>query len=357
MRLELGEDASALCSGIADFGRARVQSNAAAWDLAEALPTGLPAELGEQGLLGLSVAEAIGGTELGQGDALAVVETLAAFDASLALLVMAHNLLALDAIPAGLRDESMTSGARLLGYADLDDAGASVTAAPGDAGFVLRGSKRRALLATTASDWVVEADIEGGDRACFLVPRDAEGVAATGQATLGFAAGDLGALSLDGVSLPKTAHLGPVNAPRRAAAFALGLGAIANGISTAALLEATAYAKERVQFGKPIANFQAIQWKLANLATGRDAARLMVGVAASLEPGAGQHGRASAAAVKACNIAVGGCSEALQIHGGYGYTKEFAVERHLRDARACTALLGGAASRGPVADAIRARFS
>jgi len=137
----------------------------------------------------------------------------------------------------------------------------------------------------------------------------------------------------------------------------LALGFIAAGIGRAALAEGASYAQERQQFGKPIAKFQAIQWKLADLATGLDAAALMLGTAAT-RTDEGRDAAAARAALVAVQAATTGCSGMLQVHGGYGYTEEYAIERLYRDARA-VALYAGVReeARAAVAERIVARFA
>ena len=135
-----------------------------------------------------------------------------------------------------------------------------------------------------------------------------------------------------------------VDAGPRLARTQLGLAAVACGVLRGALQVSVAYAQERRQFGQPIASFQAIQWKLADMATTLDAAWLLTLRAAWLVDAGQPHATAAARArVAATAAAVRGTSEALQIHGGYGYTREFPVERALRDARACEAIAGGGA--------------
>ena len=117
----------------------------------------------------------------------------------------------------------------------------------------------------------------------------------------------------------------------------ISIGALAVGLGLGALASARKYALERKQFGKPIAEFQAIQWKLANMATELEAARLLVAQAAWLADAGRPFGReASMAKLFASEAALRACDQAVQIHGGYGYTNEFPVERALRDAKLCT---------------------
>jgi alkylation response protein AidB-like acyl-CoA dehydrogenase len=172
--------------------------------------------------------------------------------------------------------------------------------------------------------------------------------------TLGMRAADLGPLRLHTVRLPATAELRPFDADAAVAAMLVGLGAIAVGLSSSALLRARDYALQRQQFGQPIATFQAIQWKLADFATGLDAARLMVRKAAAT----GDPIAAARAAIKAADVAIRGCSEALQIHGGFGYTREYPLERWLRDARFCGLFANQLTTgRTAIAHAIAARFT
>jgi len=149
-------------------------------------------------------------------------------------------------------------------------------------------------------------------------------------------------LTFDECRLPQGALLGAPGMGFRIAMMALdggriGIASQAIGIGQAALDAATTYAKERQAFGRPIADFQAIQWMLADSATELDAARLMALRAASLKERGERFTReASMAKLFASETAVRTCNRAMQVHGGYGYTREFPVERYLRDVRVTT---------------------
>jgi alkylation response protein AidB-like acyl-CoA dehydrogenase len=135
-------------------------------------------------------------------------------------------------------------------------------------------------------------------------------------------------------------------AARARAGFDLAVAALALGCGQGALDAAVAYAKDRKQFGQPIASFQAIQWMLADARVELEAARLLVPRAAATEDAGGDAaGDAATARLYAAEAASRACSRALQVHGGYGYTKEFPVERHLRDAKVCEVSDGGPAAR------------
>ena len=211
-------------------------------------------------------------------------------------------------------------------------------------GWVLRGHKINVTHGARARLLVVFARAEGAPDddplTAFVVEGGAEGLHAQRVRTLGVRACDVADLSLDGVRVLDQARLGALGAARRDAHALLARGrvnvaAMGVGALRAALAAARDYSLEREQFGRPIARFQAIQWKLANMATDADAAWLLTLKAAALcDAGAPEAREAGARAKRfAGEVAVRGCSEALQVHGGYGYTREYPVERYLRDAR------------------------
>lgn len=334
MNFELDEDTILLRDSIRDLGKQKAEA-AAGWESARELPQEWVAELSEMGLLAMRVPEDDGGAGLSTLAALAVLQELGTFCASTAVTVAVHNLLGL-----GLG----STGDGLVGLVR------GVEASTSSDGFVVHGTDRVAIGATGAPQLAVVATVEGNSTPMLVSRTDA--VAGTRSRTLGLRATDIGSVALDGVRAVAL----PGDLPTAQTDLRLALGFIAAGIGRAALAEGTSYAMERQQFGKPIAKFQAIQWKLADLATGLDAAELMLGLAAARtdEGRPAAAARATLAAVQAVTV---GCSDMLQIHGGYGYTEEYAVERLYRDAKA-VALYAGVRSeaRATVADAIRTRF-
>lgn len=337
MNFELDENTILLRDSVRDLGKQKSEA-VRGWESARALPSDWILELQEMGLLAMRVPEDDGGAGLSTLAALAVLQELGAFCGSTAITVAVHNMIGL-----GLGAASDADG--LLGLARGVEATASAD------GFVLHGVDRAAIGATGASRVAVVASVQGSLTPMLVSRTDA--MSGTRSRTLGLRAADIGSLSLDGVvGVGLTGELSTAQTDLR-----LALGFIAAGIGRAALAEGTAYALERQQFGKPIAKFQAIQWKLADLATGLDAAELMLGLAAARtdadRPAAAA--RATLAAVQAVTV---GCSDMLQIHGGYGYTEEYAIERLYRDAKA-VALYAGVRSeaRATVADGILARFA
>ncbi len=336
MNFELDEDTIMLRDSVRELGKQKAEA-VAGWESARALPPDWLQELGEMGLLAMTVPEDEGGAGLSFLASLAVLEELAAFSASTALTVAVHNVLGLGAGAAPLAEG-------VLGFARGLEATGSAEA------YRVSGTDAAAFGAGAAEAFVVVATVSG--QPMLLSVQGRESVGGQSSRTLGLRAADIGPVTFSNAAA--TALSGDPAAVR--STFRLALGFVALGIGRAALTEGTAYALERQQFGKPIAKFQAIQWKLADLATGLDAAALMLGTAAGRTGDA--YGPAAArASLVAIETVTRGCSDMLQVHGGYGYTEEYAVERLYRDARA-VALYAGIRdeARDAVAEGIVARF-
>ncbi len=368
MDFELGEEDLLLRDTVRQLCDQRVRPHAGELDEARALPQSRLGELGEMGLLAMERPEDEGGAGLSAVAASALMVELAAADASLALLVGVHNWQGLAHVAAALGEPAraaelpaLTSGERLVAWA-LPEAGyatvaggkaeceaLTVVARREGAEWVLDGEIRYVPGAAVAERLVVFGRAEAGPTA-WLVDREAEGVHVSDPVrTLGLRAAGTAHVQLQGARIHDGRRLDePGSAWNRGRACLhrthLGMAAIACGVARGALEVATAYAKEREQFGQPIAGFQAIQWKLADMSLALDAAGLLVTRAAWLHDVGRPYGLAAARArVLATTTAVRSTSEALQIHGGYGYTREFPVERALRDARTCEAIHGGSA--------------
>jgi alkylation response protein AidB-like acyl-CoA dehydrogenase len=359
MDFRLGDDDALLVDNVRAFCRDRVADQAAAWDDAGCIPPAVLGELGELGLLGMRVSEAEGGVALSTVAATAIVEELAIGSASLALVVSAHNFLAVAHIVAAGSPEQrrtllpdLVSGRRIGAWAlsetvsGSDAAAAQTTATAREGGgWKLDGQKAYVTSGGHAGRIVVFAAVEPGDReaglSAFVVDREQTGLGLEPVRPLGMRATSLSHLVLSGACVDDDRRLGALGSGLPTAKALLhesriAIAALSCGITAAALTAARDYALERRQFGQPIADFQAIQWKLADIAMGLDAARLLTRRAAWLAD-AGQPFAAFASRAKlhASELACRATSEALQIHGGYGYTREFVVERLLRDAHAC----------------------
>ncbi len=342
---------------IRDFGEREIKPNAAVWDREQRFPAQVIQRLGELGFLGVVYPETYGG---GGADSLAgalVVEGLARYDASVALTVASHSGLASGHIfrfgnEAQRRRflPDLVSGRRLSAWcltepgAGSDAAGLVTRAVRHDAEWVLSGSKMFVTQGSVADVYVVMASTAPaagrGGISAFIVETGTPGLG-TGQKIekLGLRASDTAEVILDQVRVPAENMIGGDGDGYRQALAILdgariGMAALCLGIGRAALEEALAYAQERVQFGRPIAQLQAIQWMLADMYTRLDAARMLTYRAAYLQD-AGRPYRAEAAMAKlmASEAAMWTTVKAVQVHGGYGYMCDYPVERYMRDAK------------------------
>ena len=382
MDFDLSEDDALFVDSVRQLARERVAEAAAAWDEAGRVPDDVLGELGELGLLGMEVPEAAGGAGLSTVATTAIIDTLAQASGSLALLVSAHNFLSVAHLLAvGTEAQKqrllgpMTAGPAVTAWALSEagsgsDAGAAATVATrkGD-DWVLDGTKAYITAGQHAGSLVVFATTDPSDRTAgltaFIVDADADGVSVVERVRpLGVRAAAIAHLSLAGVTVGDDRRLGEVGGAMADAKALLdrsriGVAAMACGIVAAALDAARDYALQREQFGRAIASFQAIQWKLADMATGLEAARALTMHAAWLRDAGRPFAlAASRAKLFAAELASRACSEALQIHGGYGYTREFPVERYLRDAKATQVAEGTSQiQRVLISRAIASRFA
>jgi len=323
------------------------------------LPNEVIAELGQMGLMGILTPETYGGAGLGYLANAVVMEELARQDGGVALTVAAHNGLCLSHLNlAGSEAQKerylpkLTSGEWVGAWALTEpecgsDAAALQTRAERDGdGWRLTGHKMFITNGARARVFVVMArtDPSAGPKgiSAFLVEREDAGFSVgPKEDKLGMRCSDTVPLDLDGVycgpeDLVGTLNMGYVDALRVLERGRVGIAALSVGLARGALEEALAYAKERKAFGRPLAEHQAIQFMLADMAAEIEAARLMVFDAASaLDRGEDARLKASVAKLYASEMATRVCLKAIQIHGGYGYTKDMPVERYLRDAKLC----------------------
>jgi alkylation response protein AidB-like acyl-CoA dehydrogenase len=342
------------------LAQAEIAPHAREWDERSVFPREVFRKLGELGLLGVIIPEEYGGAGLTYRDYVAVVEELAAVEGGVGLSVAAHNSLCTNHIflfgsEAQKRRwvPELASG-RMLGAWGLteaeagSDAGGTKTTARRSAdGWVLNGGKTFTTNASVGGVAVVVArTTPGSDHrgiSAFVVPLDAPGVSiGKKEDKLGMRTSDTASLLFDGCALPADALLGAegegfLQAMQVLDGGRISIAALALGIGRGAVEAALAYAKQRRQFGRPLASFQAIQLKLADMATAVDAARLLTErAAAAKDRGEKVTLIASQAKLYASEVAVKVCEEAIQIHGGYGYTKDYPVEKYWRDSKLCT---------------------
>ena len=322
-------------------------------------PSELVDELAGVGYLGLTFPEAYGGLGLGAREYVAVTEELGAADATARSLVSVSVGLVGESIlrfgtPAQREEYLPRLAAGGLGAFALTepDAGSNPSELQSRATregscWILRGSK---MFITNGSTGVLtlvfaRAFVDGEDAGitCFIVPQDAEGYEATPlHGKLGLRAGDTAELTFDNMRFPCDAVLGEVGKGLRVALSALDGGHLsvaagAVGVAREALEVALRYAKERHQFGRPIAGFQLVQSLLAECYVDIEAARGVVERAADVKDSGSEFGLAASVAKLFATEAAKRCTDrSLQVHGGYGYIDEFPVERLFRDARVLT---------------------
>jgi alkylation response protein AidB-like acyl-CoA dehydrogenase len=359
MNFELPEELQEIRRTVRAFCEEKVKPHARRWDDEETFPWEVVKELGPMGLLGMSVPEELGGSALGALGGAVVIEELARFDGSLALTVASHNGLGTGHIlrfgseaqkrrfiPPLARGEKLAAWGLTEPGSGSDAAAMRTTAVRRGDRWVLNGAKTFITQGSVGDTFVVLAvtDPERKQRGitAFVLEKGMKGFTQKPiHGKLGMRSSDTAELHLDDVEVPDDHRLGEVNEGfldtlRILDRGRITIGSLAVGLGQGALEEARAYAKERQQFGKPIAEHQAIAFMLADIATEVDAARLLVRRAAALcDAGAPFATEASMAKLFASEAAMRATSKAVQIHGGYGYTKDFPVERYYRDAKLC----------------------
>jgi alkylation response protein AidB-like acyl-CoA dehydrogenase len=359
MDFELSDTHRAIQTTAREFAQLEVAPYAARWDQAEEFPHAVVAKLGKLGFLGIQIDPAYGGAGLDTLAYAIVVEEMSRADGSLGLTVASHNGLGSSHIAQFGSEEQrlrylpkLASGEWLGAWALTEpgsgsDAAALTTRAQrqGD-GWLLNGVKMFITQGTVAGVTLVLASSDPSAKhrgiTAFAIEAGTAGFEAHKlRGKLGVRSSDTAELRLSDVHLPDTARVGRVGAGFADAMSILDKGrisiaAMALGLGEAALSAGLSYAKERKQFGHPIADFQGIQWMLADSRTELDAARLLLWRAAYLA----DHGKAfsveaSMAKLYASEAASRACDCALQIHGGYGFMNSFPVERYMRDVRLC----------------------
>ena len=343
-----------------DFGRAEITPYADAWDRAEAYDVGIVDKLAELGFLGMLIPEEYDGLGLDTRTYLVALEEISAADASVAVLMSVHNSLPTQMIlrygSAEQKDRFLKPMARgeLLGAFALSEPEAGSDAASlrtqavrdgdhwvlnGTKAWVTSGSHAGVILAMARTD--SPADRKGARGiGTFIVTPDLPGFhVGKKEAKLGLRASPTVQLHFENLRVPAAnllgdPHMGFIYAMQSLDNGRLGIAAQAVGIARSALEHATRYAAERRQFNRPIKEFQAIQFKLADMATRVTASRaLLYSAAAAKDRGEPITQFSSMSKLLASETAVWVTTQAVQIFGGYGYVKEYPVERLFRDAK------------------------
>jgi butyryl-CoA dehydrogenase len=357
MNFDLSEEQQRIRDTLAAFAEREVKPHAARWDREEIFPRPVVEKLGELGFLGVAFPERWGGGGADTLSQVLVVEGLSRYDAALGLTCAAHMSLAGGHIAIFASDEHRDRlipemiRAKKLGAWCLTEPGSGSDAAAlatravrvGD-GYSITGTKMFITNGTVADVYVVMALTDPDDRrrgiSAFIVERGTPGVSNGRRIEkLGLRASDTAEVVFDNCIVPARNLIGESGEGYQQALKVLeggrvGIAAFAAGIARGAMEEAAAYANQREQFGQKIAEFQAIQWMLADMATRIEASWVLICRAAALKDQGRPFGREAAMAkLYASETAMWSATKAVQIHGGYGYVTDFPVERYMRDAK------------------------
>lgn len=360
MDFELNEDQQQIKRTIREFAEAELAPRVSEWDEAGHFPVELRPKFAELGIMGVLVPEEYGGAGMGYIEYAAIIEELARVDPSIALAIAAHNSLGGGHILiAGSESQKkkylapLASGEHFAAWGLTEPSSGSdassmrTTAVRRDRGWVLNGSKNFITNATFAETTVALAitDRTAGSHgiSAFIIERGTKGFSVGKKENkLGMRASDTAALIFDDCFVPDSNVIGDpgqgfIQAMKVLDGGRVSIAALAVGIAQGAFEAALRYSKERHQFGRPIAEFQAIQFKLADMATDIEAARLLTyRAAATKNAGRPTTKVSSMAKLLASEVAVRVSEECVQIHGGYGYIKDYPAEKYWRDSKLCT---------------------
>ena len=345
---------------VRDFARTEIAPHVREWDDKAYFPKEILRRLGELGLMGIVIPEEFGGSNLSYRHYVAILEELGAVEGGIALSVAAHNSLCTNHIYLFGSDaikrewlprlaSGQVIGAWGLTEAEAgSDSGATRTTAVRDGnGWVLNGTKNFITHAGAGGVAVLMArSAPGKDHrgiSAFVAPLDTPGITVgKHEDKVGMRISDTASLILENCRLGEQALLGRegegfIQAMQVLDGGRISIAALSVGIARGALDAAVAYAKQRVQFGRPIASFQAIRFKLADMATEVQAARLLTEHSAD-EKDLGRKTTLSSSQAKlyASEVAVRTAENAVQIMGGYGYCKDYPAEKFWRDSKLCT---------------------
>jgi alkylation response protein AidB-like acyl-CoA dehydrogenase len=360
MNTVISTEREAILQTVREFADAEIRPHIMEWDEKQEFPRDLFRKLGELGLLGTIFPEDYGGAGISTSDYAAIVEEIACVDGSIALALAAHTSLGSSHIfrfgTEAQRRRYMpllTSGEWLAAWglteaeAGSDSGGTRSTAARDAGGWVLNGSKNFITNASVGGVAVLMAvtDPSRGHAgiSSFIVELDNPGIrVGKKENKLGMRASDTCTLVLEDCRVGSDALLGAegegfTNSMKILDAGRISIAALSVGIARGAYEAALKYSKERRQFGRAISEFEAIKFYLAEMATTIDAARLLTERAALAKDRGEDHRRfAAQAKYFASEVAVRVTERAVQIHGGYGFIKDFPVEKFYRDVKLCT---------------------
>ena len=359
MKFELTSEQELIRKTAREFAEKEITPYAAAWDRNEEFPAETVKKLGELGFMGIAVPEQWGGAGMDNVAYTLAVEEISRGCGSVGVIMSVNNSLACWPLLKFGTDEQkerwlkpLASGQKLGAYclsepqAGTDAAAQKTTATPDGDGWVINGTKNFITNGANANTFILFAmtDMSKGHKgiSAFVVDADAPGVSvAHTEHKMGIRASDTAQMTFDDVKLGGDQLLGRIEDGFKIAMQTLdggriGIAAKALGIAQASIDHSVAYAKERKQFGREIGKFQAIQFKIAEMAARTDAARLLTYRAAAVKDSGARHSNESAMAkLMASRNSVYCSEEAVQIFGGNGYSKEYPVEKLMRDAKIC----------------------
>ncbi len=361
MDLRLSPHQDLLRASVREFAEREIRPHVMEWDEAQGFPDTLVRKMADLGLMGIQFPEAVGGAAMSAVDYCIAIEELARVCPAVSLSVAAHNgLCSAHLFMYGSDTQKkrflipLIKG-EMLGAWGLTEAGAGSDAAAmrttatrdGDS-WVINGSKQFITHGRVGGVIVAMAvtDRTKGSKgiSAFVVPRGTPGFnAGKKEDKLGMRASDTSEVIFDNCRVPADALVGVegqgfINTLQVLDAGRIGIAALSVGLAQGAYDAALSYAKQRKQFGQAIGTFQAIRWKLADLFTKIEAARLLTYRAASMkDEGAPRTSlESSIAKLYASEIAVRAAEEGVQIHGGYGFVKDYPAEKYFRDVKLCT---------------------
>jgi len=360
MNFEYNETQNMIAESIRDFAEQHIRPNIMGWDESQFFPVDLFKKLGEMGYMGVIVPEEYGGSGLGYHEYITVVEEISKVDPSIGLSVAAHNSLCTNHILQFGNEEQKRKWLPKLATAEFigawgltehntgsDAGGMNTTAVKDGDHWIVNGAKNFITHAKSGDVAVVIVRTgEKGDSkgmTAFVFEKGMPGfTSGKKENKLGMRASETAELIFDNCRIPDANRLGEVGegfiqAMKVLDGGRISIGALSLGIAKGAYEAALKYSKERHQFGQPISSFQGIAFKLADMATEIEASELLLHKAAYLKDNnkkmtlAGAMGK-----MYASEVCVRVSNEAVQIHGGYGYTKDYPVEKFYRDSKLCT---------------------
>lgn len=360
MDFSYNETQSMIAQSIRDFAEQHIRPFIMEWDEAQTFPVELFKKLGEMGFMGVLVPEELGGSGLGYHEYITIVEEISKVDSSIGLSVAAHNSLCTNHILTFGSDEQKKRWIPKLATAEhigawgltehntgSDAGGMNTTAVKEGDNWIINGAKN--FITHAISGDIAVIIVRTGDKGssngttAFVLEKGMKGfTSGKKENKLGMRASETAELIFDNCIVPDSHRLGEVGEGFKQAMKILdggriSIGALSLGIAKGAYEAALKYSKERHQFGQPISNFQGISFKLADMITEIEASELLLHKAAYLKE---KHlpvtSAGAMAKMYASEVCVKVANEAIQIHGGYGYTKDFPVEKFYRDAKLCT---------------------